>query len=89
MVTIEYGSAFQRHVPTAPRTVVATNVRESLEASFREQPLLRSYVIDDLGRLRPHITIFVNDRTISDRETQSDLLNDNDNVFVFQALSGG
>jgi len=50
---------------------------------------LRSYVVDDQGRLRKHVNVYVNDRMVKDRIALSDAVSANDEIFVFQALSGG
>jgi sulfur-carrier protein len=89
MVQIEFANSFRRHTQASRYTAHATSVRAALEAAFDQQPMLRGYVLDDQGKVRPHITIFVNDHTIADRDTQQDVLNDDDTVFVYQALSGG
>ena len=89
MIRVEFASTFQRHTFSQPRHVATTNVRDALETAFVGQMNLRSYILDDQGRVRPHITVFVNDKTISDRDTQNDPIAEGDAVFVFQALSGG
>jgi molybdopterin converting factor small subunit len=64
-------------------------VGEVLAAVFVERPLLRSYIVDDQGRLRRHVNVFVNSTLVADRDGLSDAVNPGDEVFVFQALSGG
>ena len=52
-------------------------------------PRLKAYVLDDQGRLRRHIAIFVDGRLVP-RETALDRpLEPSSAVFIFQALSGG
>ena len=58
-------------------------------ACSRRQPRLRSYVLDDQDRVRRHVAIYVNGDRIADRDRLSDPVTDADEVFVFQALSGG
>jgi molybdopterin synthase sulfur carrier subunit len=50
---------------------------------------LRSYVLDDQDRVRRHVAIYVNGDRIADRDRLSDPVGESDEVFVFQALSGG
>ena len=64
-------------------------VRSVLEGVFEENPRLRSYLLDDQGRLRKHVNIFVNGQAVNDRIRLSDALRQDDQVFVIQALSGG
>ena len=64
-------------------------VRAVLDNVFAAHPRLRSYLLDDQGRVRRHVSIYVNADHIADRDRLSDPVNDDDEVFVFQALSGG
>ena len=41
------------------------------------------------GRLRKHVNCFVNDHPVQDRVALSDAVAPDDEVYVFQALSGG
>ncbi len=56
---------------------------------FAAEPRLRSYILDDQDRVRRHVAIYVNGERIVDRDRLSDPVTDADEVFVFQALSGG
>ncbi|MBT8472551.1 MAG: MoaD/ThiS family protein, partial [Marinicaulis sp.] len=38
---------------------------------------------------RKHVNIFINDEMVSDRVKLSDAVAPDDEIFVFQALSGG
>jgi sulfur-carrier protein len=60
-----------------------------LDAVFATQPRLRSYILDDQGRVRRHVAIYVNGDRIADRNRLGDPVTEADEVFVFQALSGG
>jgi sulfur-carrier protein len=64
-------------------------VREVLDKAFASSPELRSYLLDDQGRVRRHVAIFVNGETIGDRAGLSDPVAPDAEVFVMQALSGG
>lgn len=89
MGTISFTANLRRHVDCPPVAIGAGTVRQALDAAFAANPPLRSYVLDEQGRLRKHVNIYVNDRLIADRVAQGDRIGDNDDVFVFQALSGG
>ena len=49
----------------------------------------RGYVLDDQGALRRHVAIYVNGRPIGDRVRLTDPVAADDEIYVFQALSGG
>jgi molybdopterin synthase sulfur carrier subunit len=89
MVQVSFTANLQRHLPCPAVSVNATTVRDALEAVFVENPALRSYLLDDQSRLRRHVMVFINDRTVTDRTGLSDGLSPDDEVLVFQALTGG
>jgi len=60
-----------------------------LDAVFADNASARSYVLDDRGSVRKHMTIFVNGEAIRDRVALSDPVPDDGEVYVMQALSGG
>ena len=64
-------------------------MRAALQAVFVENPVLRGYVLDDQGRLRKHVAVFVDGDQISDRVHLSDPVREDSDIFVMQALSGG
>jgi hypothetical protein len=85
--------AFTRHLeavgPTAPAAYPGATVGELIDAVAADYPRLKSYVLDDQGRVRKHVAIFV-DGALHPRETALSLpVNDDSDVYVFQALSGG
>ncbi len=54
-----------------------------------QHPGLAAYVVDERGVLRKHVNIFLGDDLIHDRQTLSDSVQENDKIYIFQALSGG
>ena len=89
MARISFTANLQRHLPCPSVQAEGGTIREVLDRVFAGNPSLRSYLLDDQGRLRRHVNIFVNDRTVADRAGLSDPVAPDDDVFVFQALSGG
>ena len=89
MPRVTFTANLQRHLDVPSLEVGGAAVGEVLTAVFAEKPLLRSYIVDDQGRLRRHVNVFVNKAMIADREGLSDAVRPDDEVFVFQALSGG
>lgn len=89
MARISFTPNLRRHLPCPPARVGGATVRAALEEVFAGNPPLRSYLLDEHGRLRKHLSIYVNDRTIADRTGLSDPVGEEDEIFVFQALSGG
>ncbi len=89
MPRVTFTSNLQRHLDCPSLEVAGSEVAEVLNAVFAQKPLLRSYIVDDQGRLRRHVNVFVNNAMVRDRDGLSDAVAADDEVFVFQALSGG
>ena len=79
----------QRHVHCPPTSAPGVTVREVLDRVFNDNPRLRTYVLDERGYLRKHMSIFVDGELISDRRSLSDLVTTESEIYVMQALSGG
>ena len=82
--------ALKRFFPGIEETEVAKGtVKEVLAQLENSYPGLSGYIVDDQGRLRQHVNVFVNGTLIEDREALSDDVGDEDEVYFMQALSGG
>jgi hypothetical protein len=66
-----------------------STIAEVLRDIDAQHPGLAAYLVDERGRLRQHVNIFIGSSLIRDRERLSDPVEPADDVFVFQALSGG
>jgi len=86
---VTFTTALERHLSAPPARVGGATVREALEEAFRGNPRLRGYVLDDQGRLRKHVVVFVDGEPVADRDGLGDPLSPSAQVFVMQALSGG
>ncbi len=53
------------------------------------EPRLRGYLLDDQGSLRRHVALFVDGVQVRDRRGLGDPLQDDSEIYVVQALSGG
>jgi sulfur-carrier protein len=89
MPTVLFTPALRRFLPASTAQVEGATIGEALAVVFASEPKLRGYVLDDQGALRRHVAIYVNGRPVSDRVGLSDPLGPRDEVYVFQALSGG
>ena len=89
MPRVTFTANLQRHLDVSALDVEGARVADVLAAVFDQKPQLRSYIVDDQGRLRRHVNVFVNSEMIADRRGLSDAVRPDDEVFVFQALSGG
>jgi len=89
MATVRFTSALQRFLPAPPAQVAGVTVGEALAAVFEARPALRGYVLDDQGALRRHVAIHVRGEAVRDRIKPSDPIGPDDDIYVFQALTGG
>ena len=89
MARVVFTTNLQRHLTCPVQEVPGGSVRAVLDNLFATNPRLRSYILDDQGRLRRHVHIYVNDARIADPARLTDAVGDRDEVFVFQALTGG
>lgn len=89
MAKVSFTPNLQRHVACPPTEVDGATVREVLDAVFAQNPPVRSYVLDDQGAVRKHMTIFVDGQMIRDRAQLSDTVEPASSIYVFQSLSGG
>lgn len=89
MPTVSFTSALQRFLDAPSLQVKGGTVRAALDAVFAQRAALRGYVLDDQGAVRRHVAIYINGEALKDRETLSDPVEPQDEIYVFQALSGG
>ena len=90
MAKVSFTYALKRFFPGIETSnVKGGTVRDILSALEEDYPGLSSYIVDDQGRLRQHVNVFVNNELIADRETLTDNVGDADEVYFMQALSGG
>jgi sulfur carrier protein ThiS len=89
MATVSFTRALARFHAAPPVEVSGATLRTALDAAFAAQPALRGYVLDEQGALRRHVAVYINDRPANDRTHLTDAVAASDQVYVFQALSGG
>ncbi len=89
MPQVHFTSNLQRHLSCPSVEVGGATVGAALGAVFADNAALRSYLLDDQGRLRRHVNIFVNGAPVRDRAKLSDPVAAADEIYVIQALSGG
>ncbi len=90
MPYVSFTRHLQRFFPTlAEGEVPGATVREVVDELERRHPGFASYVMDETGRLRRHVNVFVGDEPIRDRERLGDALAADVRVSILQALSGG
>ena len=90
MAHVTFTPHLKRFFPTlAACEIDGATVRAVVFELERRYPGFASYVVDEAGRLRRHVNIFVGEEPIRDRETLGDAVGEGTKVFIVQALSGG
>jgi sulfur-carrier protein len=89
MARVVFTRNLQRHVACPPVDVTGSTVRQALDGVFAQNPQARHYILDEHGTLRKHMAIYIDGEAIRDRMHLSDPLNENSEIYVMQALSGG
>lgn len=91
MAHVKFTRHLKRFFPTLTDNVTIegetiASIVANLDVAF---PGLAAYIIDERGTLRKHVNIFIGQEMIHDREKLQDSVQPNDQIFIFQALSGG
>lgn len=89
MATIRFTSHLVRHRPAPTIRAEGATVAEVLAAGLADDPMLRSYVLDEQGRLRKHVNIYLDGEPVRDRLRLGDPVSPQAEIYVLQALSGG
>jgi len=90
MPQINFTRALKRFYPDLRQLEIeAESVSEVIQHLDDHHPGLKDYLLDEQGRLRQHVNIFIGDRLIRDKEKLTDQVTENDEIFIMQALSGG
>lgn len=89
MPTISFAQSIRSHVDEEPCDASGATVSAVLEAVFANHARLRSYLLDDRGAVRKHVSVIVNGEAVNDCEALSDAVAEDAEIFVMQALSGG
>ncbi len=89
MAQLHFTSWLRELVPDGPLQAEGATVGDALGAVFTRRPHVRSYVLDDHGRLRKHVCIFADGRRLPHATTLSQSIRADTTLYVMQALSGG
>jgi hypothetical protein len=89
MPHVHFTSHLRNLVPTGPLAAHGATVGEALDDVFAREPQVRSYVLDEQGRLRRHVCIFADGRRLANGVALAQPVNTDCKLYVMQALSGG
>jgi sulfur-carrier protein len=89
MATVRFTRNIQRHVECPTREVPGSTLRAVLDDYFRGNGRARGYVLDEQGKIRQHMVVFIDGELVRDRDGLSDRVESDSVIDVIQALSGG
>lgn len=90
MPLIKFTYALKRFYPDLQEVrIEANSVADIVRKLDEVYPRISTYIVDEQGALRKHVNIFVGNTIIKDKITLGDKVNDNDEIYIMQALSGG
>jgi hypothetical protein len=81
-VQVSFTANLRRRRPAPVAEAEGATVREVLDRVLGDDPLLRGYVLDEQGRLRRHVNVFVGGRGVADRRRLSDPVGPRDDIHV-------
>ena len=90
MPTVKFTYALRRFFPTLRDTPASgRTLKDVLTEMDIAYPGVKAYLLDEQGRLRQHVNIFIDGTIIKDRTSLTDPFPETGEIYVMQALSGG
>ncbi|WP_374585077.1 MoaD/ThiS family protein [Pseudoduganella sp.] len=85
MAQIIFTQQLARFLPVPTLETQAATLRAALDGAFAANPRLGAYVLDEQGRLRANVVVFIDGKRCGlDEPVRAD-----SQIYVLQALSGG
>jgi hypothetical protein len=89
MAEVHFTSWLREIVPNAPLHAAGGTVGEALADLLAAEPQVRSYLLDDQGRLRKHVCIFADGARLPAASALDHRIKPDSQLYVMQALTGG
>jgi hypothetical protein len=89
MANVHFTSWLRELVPDAPLSAAGGTVGEALAAVLVERPHVRTYLLDEQGRLRKHVCVFADGKRLGHQAALAHPIRADAQLYVMQALSGG
>jgi len=89
MATVRFTQNIQRHVACPTREANGATLRAVLDDYFSANEKARGYVLDEQGKIRQHMVVFIDGEMARDRDHLTDAVKPQSVIDVIQSLSGG
>lgn len=90
MVQVQFTSALKRFYPEISSVNTdGKTVEDVIKSLNKIYPGITDYIVDEKGALRKNVNIFIGNKMINDRQKLQDVVSENDQLYIMQALSGG
>ena len=89
MATVTFTAHLRRVAPPGPVTAGGETVGAVLTNLFAAHPRVGTYVLDEQGRLRKHVAVFVGGDRLANATALEQPVAADGEIYVMQALSGG
>jgi sulfur-carrier protein len=89
MAEVHFTAWLREIVPNAPLHAAGATVGEALTDLLTAEPHVRSYLLDDQGRLRKHVCIFADGTRLGHDAALGHPIRPDAKLYVMQALTGG
>lgn len=90
MPAVKFTNALKRFFPSLQEyAATGSSLYEVFTEIEIQYPGITNYLLDESGRLRKHVNIFIDGNMINDRDTFTDAFTVNSEIYIIQALSGG
>jgi hypothetical protein len=89
MARVMFTAHLRRVAPAGPVQAEGDTVGAVLANLFADHPRLGTYVLDDQGRLRKHVAVFVEGGRLANGQALDHPIAPDGEIHVMQALSGG
>jgi sulfur-carrier protein len=88
VVQVHFTSHLRHVAPPDGISASGQDIRDVLADVFVRYPTVRDYVLDDQGRVRVHIAVFLDNQHIR-RNILDHPVGPDSELYILQALSGG
>jgi molybdopterin converting factor small subunit len=85
MATINLRAPLKERAGTSSIDVSGSTVIEAISELEREVPAIRGYLMDEQGKIRRHVNVFVD----GEQAKSSDPLPESARIDIIQAITGG